>query len=178
MRSANIGVALQLLCLALVTNTRSANRALHVSVTHDRYNLHRLPKDELDRERKGSMRGLLFSLPSFHKTPKGNFLRSLQMWVSEPGVTLVFVRAPAASGPTVSVAFRRWGGGRPNLWRDEEADRWAWFIRNIFSFSKEKAHFRFRLGTAGSPILRCKLRKISGFDGLYPRFADYRRMLV
>ena len=70
-------------CPALVTNTRSANRALHVSVTHGRYNLRRLPKDELDRERKGSMRGLLFSLPSFHKAPEGTFLRGVQMWVSE-----------------------------------------------------------------------------------------------
>jgi hypothetical protein len=29
------------------------------------------------------MRGLLFSLPSFRKAPKGTFLRGLQMWVSE-----------------------------------------------------------------------------------------------
>jgi hypothetical protein len=69
--------------LALVTDTRSANRALHVSVTHGRHNLRRLPKDELDRQREGSMRGLLFSVPSFDKADKGTFLRGLQMWVSE-----------------------------------------------------------------------------------------------
>jgi hypothetical protein len=40
----------RLLCAsAFVTDTRSANRALHVSVTHGRDNLRRLPKDKLDR---------------------------------------------------------------------------------------------------------------------------------
>ena len=63
----------------LVTDTRSANRALHVSVTHGRHSLRRLSKDELDRQREGSMRELLFSLPSFDKADKGTFLRGLQM---------------------------------------------------------------------------------------------------
>jgi len=57
-------------CLALVTDTRSANRALHVSVTHGRENLRRLPKDKLDRQREGSMWDLLFSIPSFDKADK------------------------------------------------------------------------------------------------------------
>ena len=63
----------------LVTDTRSANRALYVSVTHGRHSLRRLSKDELDRQREGSMRELLFSLPSFDKADKGTFLRGLQM---------------------------------------------------------------------------------------------------
>jgi hypothetical protein len=70
-------------CFALVTDTHSANRALHVSVTHGHHNLCRLPKDELDRQREGSMRELLFSVPSFHKADQGAFLRSLQIWFSE-----------------------------------------------------------------------------------------------
>jgi hypothetical protein len=66
-----------------VTDTRSANRALHVSVTHGPHNLRRLPKDELKRQREGSVRVLLFSVPSFDKADKGNFLRGLQIWLSE-----------------------------------------------------------------------------------------------
>jgi len=53
-------------------------------------------------------------------------------------VTLASVLTPAANGPIVSVAFCGWGGGRSNLGRDEEADRWAWFIRKIFRFFKRK----------------------------------------
>ncbi len=30
------------------------------------------------------------------------------------------------------------GGGWSILWRNEDADRWAWFIRKIFGFKKKK----------------------------------------
>ena len=32
------------------------------------------------------------------------------------------------------------GGGWSILWREEDADRWAWFVRKILEFLKEKAH--------------------------------------
>ena len=44
-------------------------------------------------------------------------------------MTLASVLTPAANGPIVSVAFCGWGGGRSNLGRDEEADRWSCFMR-------------------------------------------------
>ena len=53
-------------------------------------------------------------------------------------MTLASVLTPAANGPIVSVAFCGWGGGRSNLGRDEEADRWAWFIRKKFGIQSEK----------------------------------------
>jgi hypothetical protein len=52
-------------------------------------------------------------------------------------VTLAFVLTPAANGPIVSVAFGGWGGGRSNLGRDEEADRWDWFTRTKLEFNTE-----------------------------------------
>src|SRR3981189_3589617 len=80
----NLGVAPQPLWASpFVTHTRSANRALHISVTHGPHNLRRLPKDELDRQREGSMRVLLFSLSSFGKADEGAFLRGVQMRVAE-----------------------------------------------------------------------------------------------
>jgi len=32
-------------------------------------------------------------------------------------------------------------GGGSILWREEDADRWAWFLRKIFIFFKGTAHF-------------------------------------
>jgi len=55
-----------------------------------------------------------------------------------PDVTLAFVRTLAANGPTESVVFCGWGRGWSNLWRDEGADRWAWFIRKKFGIKSEK----------------------------------------
>ena len=50
-------------------------------------------------------------------------------------MTLASVLTPAANGPIVSVAFCGWGGGRSNLGRDEEADRWDWFTRKKFGIN-------------------------------------------
>jgi hypothetical protein len=32
-----------------------------------------------------------------------------------------------------------WGGGWSILWREEDADRWSWFIPKIFDFFKRKS---------------------------------------
>jgi hypothetical protein len=42
-----------------------------------------LSEDQLDRQREGSVREVLFPAPSFHKADEGTFLRGLQMRISE-----------------------------------------------------------------------------------------------
>jgi hypothetical protein len=115
-------------------STRGANRALHVSVTHSRHNLRRLPKDERRRQRERSMRPVILGTL---KAIKALSCEVCRCGFRVPGVTLASVRMPAASGPIVSVAFCGWGGGRSNLWRHEEADRWEWFTRTKLEFNTE-----------------------------------------
>jgi hypothetical protein len=89
-------------------STRSANRALHVSVTHSQHNLRRLPKDERHRQRERSMCPVILGTL---KAIKALSCEVCRCGFRVPGVTLASVRMPAASGPIVSVAFCGWGGG-------------------------------------------------------------------
>jgi len=99
------------ICLALVTDTRSTNRALRVSVTHGRDNLRRLPKDKLDRQREGSMEGLLFAIPSFETADKVIFLCGLQVWLQNARRDAGFCSDACRHSLIVSVVFCGWDGG-------------------------------------------------------------------